>query len=240
MSLEITLTGQLAAEADGNRADATDLPGRQASMVFAYLVAERDRPVPSEELGEVAVDVELAQGEAEAARRALGAGQFDRALAAAGRARTIAGRPLLPGHENAWVEDRRAALHRLLASCLELQVDAHLAAGQAPLAVGPATDLVALEPFRDSAHRRLLAAHRAAGDRGEALRVYDRYRRVLAEELGVGPSPELEAAYLELLHAEPASEAPVAGARVPAAGAADGPPAPAPVPGHFVGRRPEL
>ena len=217
MSLEITLTGQLAAEADGNRADATDLPGRQASVVFAYLVVERDRPVPSEELaeavwggalpptwrpalrgvvskvrdfldllglpaadtltsssgcyrlalpGEVAVDVELAEGEAEAARRALGAGQLDRALAAAGRARTIAGRPLLPGHDNAWVEDRRAALHQLLASCLELQVDAHLAAGQAPLAVGPAADLVALEPFRDSAYRRLLAAHRAAGDRG--------------------------------------------------------------------------
>ena len=52
MSLRITLTGQLAAEADGNRADATDLPGRQASMVFAYLVAERDRPVPTEELAE--------------------------------------------------------------------------------------------------------------------------------------------------------------------------------------------
>ena len=293
MSLEITLTGQLAAEADGNRADAADLPGRQASVVFAYLVVERDRPVPSEELaeavwggalpptwrpalrgvvskvrgfldllglpaadtltsssgcyrlnlpGEVAVDVELAQGEAEAARRALGAGQLDRALAAAGRARTIAGRPLLPGHDNAWVEDRRAALHQLLASCLELQADAHLAAGQAPLAVGPAADLVALEPFRDSAYRRLLAAHRAAGDRGEALRVYDRYRRVLADELGIGPSPELEAAYLELLHAEPADEAPApaAGARVPAAGAADGPPVPAPVPGHFVGRRPEL
>ena len=52
MSLEITLTGQLAAEADGNRADATHLPGRQASVVFAYLVAERDRPVPTEELAE--------------------------------------------------------------------------------------------------------------------------------------------------------------------------------------------
>ena len=41
MSLEITLTGQLAAEAGGTRADATDLPGRQAPVVFAYLVTER-------------------------------------------------------------------------------------------------------------------------------------------------------------------------------------------------------
>ena len=240
MALEITLTGQLAARADGNKADATDLPGRQAAVVFAYLVAERDRPVPTEELAEAvwggalpptwrpalrgvvskvrdflgrlglpaadtltsssgcyrltlpsdtAVDVELAVGEADTARRALGAGHPHRALAAAGRARKIAGRPLLAGHNGAWVEDRRAALYQLLLSCLELLADAHLAAGQAAMAVAPAADLVALEPFRDSAHRRLLAAHVAAGNRGEALRAYDRYRRVLAEELGSGRPP---------------------------------------------------
>src|SRR4029453_4787543 len=52
MSLQITLTGKLAAQAGGAMADATDLPGRQAPLVFAYLVAERDRAVPSEELAE--------------------------------------------------------------------------------------------------------------------------------------------------------------------------------------------
>jgi DNA-binding SARP family transcriptional activator len=285
MSLEITLTGQLAAQADGARADATDLPGRQASLVFAYLVAERDRPVPSEELADAlwggtlpptwrpalrgvvskvrdfldqlglpasgtltsvagcyrltlpadtAVDVELAAGEADVARSALEAGDLARALAAAGRARAIAGRPLLPGHEGPWVEDRRAALRQVLIDGLEMQADVHLAAGNGEAAVGPARDLVALEPFRDSAHERLLRAHAAAGDRGEALRVYDRYRRGLAEELGVGPSPELEAAYLELLHAEPLAMAPAA--------APAGPPAPAasPVTGPFVGRGAEL
>jgi len=285
MSLEITLTGQLAAQADSARADATDLPGRQASLVFAYLVAERDRPVPSEELADAlwggrlpptwrpalrgvvskvrdfldqlglpatgtltsvagcyrltlpadtAVDVELAAGEADLARSALEAGDLARALAAAGRARAIAGRPLLPGHEGPWVEDRRAALRQVLIDGLEMQADVHLAAGSGQAAVGPARDLVALEPFRDSAHERLLRARAAAGDRGEALRVYDRYRRALAEELGVGPSPELEAAYLELLHAEPLAMAPAA--------APPGPPGPAaaPVTGPFVGRGPEL
>jgi DNA-binding SARP family transcriptional activator len=285
MSLEITLTGQLAAQADGARADATDLPGRQASLVFAYLVAERDRPVPSEELADAlwggtlpptwrpalrgvvskvrdflgqlglpatgtltsvagcyrltlpadtAVDMELAAGEADAARSALQAGDLELALAAAGRARAIAGRPLLPGHEGPWVEDRRAALRQVLIDGLELQADVHLAAGNGEAAVGPARDLVALEPFRDSAHERLLRAHAAAGDRGEALRVYDRYRRALAEELGVGPSPELEAAYLELLHAESLAMAPAA--------APPGSPAPAAAPasGPFVGRGPQV
>jgi DNA-binding SARP family transcriptional activator len=281
MALEITLTGQLAAEADGNRADATDLPGRQAPVVFAYLVAERDRPVPAEELAEAvwggalpttwrpalrgvvskvrdfldllglsaadaltsasgcyrlrlpsetAVDVEQAGAAAGDAQRALGDGRLAEALEAAERARAIAGRPLLPGHDGAWVEDRRAALHQVLVRSLELLVDAHLAAGQAAQSVGPAGDLAALEPFRDSAHRRVLAARAAAGDRGGALLAYDRYRRVLAEELGVGPSPELEAAYLELLHAEPA---------VPPPDDAP-PPAQAPVSGAFVGRTPEL
>ena len=286
MSLQITLTGQLAAEADGNKADATDLPGRQASMVFAYLVAERGRPVPTEELAEAvwgaalpptwrpalrgviskvrdflellgipaadaltsssgcyrlvlpsdtAVDVELADGEAGTAQRALERGQLAEALAAAERARAIAGRPLLPGHDGAWVEDRRAALRQVHVKSLELLVDVHLAAGRPDQAVGPAGDLVGLEPFRDSAYRRLLRAHAAAGDRGEALRAYDRYRRVLAEELGVGPSPELEAAYLELLHAEPATGAP---GRPPAGGTPL--PGPEPAAGALVGREPEL
>jgi predicted ATPase len=85
-------------------------------------------------------------------------------------------------------------------------VDAGLAAGRGAAAVQPATELVALEPFRESAHLRLLRARAAAGDRGEALRVYDRCRRLLAEELGVDPSPELEAAYLELLRDAPAGQ----------------------------------
>jgi DNA-binding SARP family transcriptional activator len=279
MTLQITLTGQLSAQADGHRADATDLPGRQAPVVFAYLVAARDRPVPTEELAEAvwggtlpttwrpalrglvskvrdfldllglpaaealtsssgcyrlrlpsdtAVDVELAGAAADEAQRALGEGRLAEALEAAEQARTTAGRPLLPGHDGAWIEDRRAALRQVLVRSVERLVDAHLAAGHADQAVGPAGDLVALEPFRDSAHRRLLAARAAAGDRGGALLAYDRYRRVLAEELGVGPSPELEAAYLELLHAEPP---PPEGSPTPD---------PAPVSSAFVGRDPEL
>jgi DNA-binding SARP family transcriptional activator len=284
MTLQITLTGQLAAEADGTRVDTTQLPGRRASLVFAYLVAERDRPVPSEELAEAVwgpappptwrpalrgvvskvrdflgmlglpatdaltsvsgcyrltlpadttVDVEQAAGEADTAQRALGAGDLERALAAAGQTRAIAGRPLLPGHEGAWVEDRRAALHQVLVTSLEVLIDIHLAAGHGEQAVGPARELVALEPFRDSAHERLLRAHATAGNRGEALRAYDRYRRVLADELGVGPSPEVEAAYLELLHAKSVATASPPAKTPP-------PPIAVPITRAFVGRRTEM
>jgi DNA-binding SARP family transcriptional activator len=255
MSVRVNLTGRLEVETDRRTLDATHLPGRQGRVVLAYLIAEHDRLVPSEELAEAVwgpqppptwrpalrgvisrvreflealelpaddmltsssgcyllvlprdatVDVELAAEEADAAERALAAGDLERAVAEAASARALAGRPLLPGQEGAWVERRRALWHELLVRTLQVLVDAGLAGGSADLAVQAATELVGLEPFRESAHLRLLRAHSAAGNPGEALRAYDRCRRLLAEELGVDPSPELEAFYLDLLRAAPA------------------------------------
>ena len=52
-----------------------------------------------------------------------------------------------------------------------------------------------------------MAAHAAAGNRAEALRVYERCRRLLAEELGAYPSPETESVYRQLLEAPSADSA---------------------------------
>ena len=77
-----------------------------------------------------------------------------------------------------------------------------------------AKEAVALEPFRESGYRRLMEIHVAAGNRAEALRVYERCRRLLADELGAFPSPETEAIYRDLLrtpaHAPPAVDEPAA------------------------------
>jgi DNA-binding SARP family transcriptional activator len=47
---------------------------------------------------------------------------------------------------------------------------------------------VAVEPLRESAHRALIGAHLAEGNRVEALRQLARLRHLLREELGVEPS----------------------------------------------------
>jgi predicted ATPase/DNA-binding SARP family transcriptional activator len=52
---------------------------------------------------------------------------------------------------------------------------------------------IALDPLNESAHRRLIEVHLAAGDRNAALRAYDVYRLRLAEELHAKPSAETEA-----------------------------------------------
>jgi basic membrane lipoprotein Med (substrate-binding protein (PBP1-ABC) superfamily) len=47
-----------------------------------------------------------------------------------------------------------------------------------------------------------MEAHVAAGNRADALRVYERCRRLLAEELGAYPSPETESIYRNLLEVQ--------------------------------------
>ena len=66
-------------------------------------------------------------------------------------------------------------------------------------AVRHAREAVAIEPFRETSYQLLMRAHAAVGNRAEALRVYERCRNLLSEELGVPPSPQTEAVYLDVL-----------------------------------------
>ena len=70
------------------------------------------------------------------------------------------------------------------------------------LAIQHAIEMVELDPFRETAYQLLMKMHAAAGDRAEALRVFAKCREVLRDELGVSPSPQTEAVYLEILRAE--------------------------------------
>jgi hypothetical protein len=58
------------------------------------------------------------------------------------------------------------------------------------LAVTIAESAVQLDPFRETGHRLLVEAESARGDRGAALRAFNRCEQLLADELGVRPSPE--------------------------------------------------
>ncbi|HEX6419153.1 MAG TPA: AAA family ATPase, partial [Acidimicrobiales bacterium] len=181
------------------------------------------------------VDVREAERELEAACGAL-AHEPAAAVRLAGRSAARLRGQFLPGHPGPWADGVRAHLADLAVRALEVAARAAIATGDGAAAVAAATEAVRRVPLRESTHRTLMAAHAATGNRAEALGVYQRLRRDLADALGVDPSPETEAAYLDLLGATvPARPAGAAGRELPAA---LGGPAPNLAP--FVGRTAEL
>jgi branched-chain amino acid transport system substrate-binding protein len=149
------------------------------------------------------VDVIEAREAARAAEAALERGELDTAKEAAGLAASLAAPPLLPGEDGAWVEAQRRELADVRERALDCLADGCLAAGEPAVAAKWAEQALEAQPFRESGYRRLMQAHEAAGNRAEALRVYERCRRFLADELGAYPSPETEAIYRRLLAETP-------------------------------------
>jgi SARP family transcriptional regulator, regulator of embCAB operon len=163
------------------------------------------------------VDVVVAANAAREAEEALAAGDLKQAKAGAALAESLVRQPFLPGEDGTWVEEKRRELTDVRDCALNALADVCLRSGEPQEAVKWAEQTVALAPFRETGYRRLMEAHAAAGNRAEALRVYERCRRLLAEELGTYPSPETESIYRGLLEAPPAR-----------AGAAAAPDAPSP------------
>jgi SARP family transcriptional regulator, regulator of embCAB operon len=147
------------------------------------------------------IDVEAAANaldEAEGALRRSDAAAWGLANIAV----VISRRPFLPDLEAPWIEAQRNALRAMQLrglQCLALVSAGH---DERVLAVQHASEMLQLDPFRETSYQLLMKMHAAAGDRAEALRVFARLRELLRDELGVSPSPQTEAVYLDILKAE--------------------------------------
>jgi DNA-binding SARP family transcriptional activator len=71
--------------------------------------------------------------------------------------------------------------------------------GRSADAIADLEAFVAREPLREAPRRLLMDAFAREGRRADALRVFDTYRRLLAEEIGVAPSIDLRARHEHLL-----------------------------------------
>ena len=145
------------------------------------------------------IDIEAASEGLDRAEGAVKAGDLMSAYGWAGAAASIARRPFLPGEGGPWVEARRSELHHILLRALDCLISVFLWNGEHALAERAAEETISLEPFRETGYQRLMRVHSAAGNRAEALRAYERCRKLLTEQLGVDPSPSTEAVYLEVL-----------------------------------------
>jgi YVTN family beta-propeller protein len=171
------------------------------------------------------IDAVAAADAAGEAERALAAGDPAAAKTAALLAESLTRRAFLPGDNGAWVEDKRRELADIRSRAVTALAGACLRTGAGGEAASWAQQAIGLEPFRETGYRLLMEAHAADGNRAEALRVYERCRRLLADELGAYPSPETEAVYQRLLQAPPAPKRPPPERPTPERPAAGRPPA---------------
>ncbi len=92
-----------------------------------------------------------------------------------------------------WAFFRREALRGRLIQALERLGTDQIADGAHLASVASAARLVEIDPLSETAHRLLIRAHIAAGDRAAARHQYERCARILSDELGVAPEPETQA-----------------------------------------------
>lgn len=148
------------------------------------------------------LDLGVARGLADDAEAAREAG--DRAIARTLLARALDlwdGEPLagIPG-PHAETERTRLAEWRL--QLLETRLDLDLEVGHHAEAVSELTALTAAHPLRERLRELLMLALYRSGRQAEALAVYADTRRLLADELGVDPRPELSALQQRILNAD--------------------------------------
>jgi pentatricopeptide repeat protein len=150
------------------------------------------------------IDIEAALEALHRAESHVAKGEWTAAWGPSSLAYDVASRPLLRGHDRPWLEDWRRRLDDVRLSALECVATASLRIGgpELPQAAKSARQLIELAPFRETGHRILMEALAHAGNVAEALRVYDRLRILLREELGVPPSPAVQDVHRRLLDSE--------------------------------------
>ncbi len=114
------------------------------------------------------------------------------------------GPPLVGLDSVPFVRPRRTALEAARLCALEERFEADLASGAGAELVAELEAVVSDHPFDEKLWGHLMLALYRSGSQAAALRSYERVRTLLAEELGIAPSPALAALERAILMQEPA------------------------------------
>jgi DNA-binding SARP family transcriptional activator len=112
------------------------------------------------------------------------------------------GSPLPEVAYAAFAQSEIRRLEELRLAALEEALDAELTSGRAGELVPELEALVAAEPHRERLRGQLMIALYRAGRQADALASYQAARRVLAEQLGIDPSPSLRQLHGSILRQE--------------------------------------
>lgn len=98
---------------------------------------------------------------------------------------------LLTGWDEEWLLIERERLRQMRVHTLESLAGAFISEGRYAEAIQAALAALRAEPLRETAQLALIRAHLSEGNTCEAIRQFESFRRLLAEELGLRPSDRI-------------------------------------------------
>jgi len=147
------------------------------------------------------VDALEFERELERGRAAERAGELLAAGECWARALALCRGPFLAGDDDPWVEEQRERFGRRRLELLRLLGDLHLRQGELEQALDAYRLSLAEEPLQEELHRVLLQIYARQGRRDLVRRHFDRFSRLLADDLGVEPGLEITLEYHRLMAA---------------------------------------
>ncbi|GAA4960221.1 DNA-binding SARP family transcriptional activator [Nonomuraea thailandensis] len=121
----------------------------------------------------------------------------------------------LAGLDGGYAHAQRARLAERRLALLELRLGEDVEAGRHAEVVAELSTLRAEHPLRERLAGLLMLALYRSGRQAEAIGVFTDLRKLLAEELGVDPSPELGELYQRIITADPGLGAQPGGGAAP-------------------------
>ncbi|MFH9236926.1 AfsR/SARP family transcriptional regulator [Streptomyces anulatus] len=149
-----------------------------------------------------ALDLTLAQDLAAEAEKARAAGDRCQARTLINKVLGLWDGEALASVPGPYADNQRTRLEEWRLQLTETRLDLDLEVGCHAEAVSELTALTAAHPLRERLRELLMVALYRSGRQAEALAVYADTRRLLAEELGVDPRPELAQLQQRILRAD--------------------------------------
>jgi SARP family transcriptional regulator, regulator of embCAB operon len=187
-----------------------DVPERRGRASLRTAASQLRSTLGTNHVERVGEALRLSDAEVDVSRFQVEAGRAHDAFAAddpeTGLARTRTALRLYRGQlaeDEPWLDPILQAQMRLVLQRRELL----LAAGEAAASLGRPRDAIGFaervlheDGACERAARLAVLGYGRLGERSMALRIYEQFRRTLADELGVSPSASTQALYLDLLH----------------------------------------
>ena len=153
------------------------------------------------------LDAEVFATDVREGRRALGAGDADRAVGVLGEGLALwRGAPLEGVEFEDFAQPEIRRLEELRLAALEVRIDAELQLGRHGEVIAELEGLLAERPTRERIAGQLMLALHRSDRQADALGVYQLHRARLAEELGLEPSAALRDLQVRILEQAPSLE----------------------------------